>query len=163
MCDAACELPDRLQPLRMAQLLFEGFALGDVEEKADAADDLAFLVLQRCRRDDDLDGRAVLSRPFGLPVDRFAGEETFEGTGCLLAREEGRRFVDHLVGTPAEELLGARIPERDLALAPDGDDRKRRRIDQRLELFESLGELVFVALLGVHDQADPQEDGDDSE
>src|SRR5664280_2438800 len=106
----------------MAQLIFEGLALADIEEETDGAYDLARLVSSRRRRDNDLDRRAVLSQALRLFVEGLAGEERVEVTSCLLARGEGIRLADRLFRPPAEELLGAGIPERDEAISPDGDD-----------------------------------------
>src|SRR5664280_2414115 len=147
----------------MAQLLFESLAFARVDEDTDGADDLARRVSSRRRRDVDLNRRTVLPKPFGLSAKGFAGQDPIEVASCFHARAKGIRLANRLFRPPAEELLGAWIPERDEARAPDGDNGKRSRLDQRLVLLESLGELVLTALLDAHDQSHPQENGGDHE
>ena len=125
-----------------AQLALELDALGHVGVDAEVPEGAALLVAEHRRALLDVDQAAVLA---GAP-DRRADDRRLHqlvDVGLVLARVDHRvGAADHLVGPPAEDPLGGRVPEPDLAVEVELHDADRRALDQLAEPAQCLGALL---------------------
>ena len=138
MRDAARELADRLHLLRLAQLLLERVALGDVARDQRHAGGRARGVGHHGHGRLDRELRAVPAHMDDLEAERPGAPEVLERSGQLpasIGREDQLAHVtaDRLFAPIAVDALGARVPALDEPVEPHRHDRVRRGLDQRGE------------------------------
>ena len=134
---------------RGAQLLLVALALGDVAEHGHRPDDVA-----RMHRGAE---QPRSRRRAGARPGASHRLEPRVALACSLARAQLRNsslpvfgdvdrggLVEHLVGRPAEDLLGGTVPESHAIVEPDLDDRDGRALDDRAEALLAGANLLLA-------------------
>ena len=133
--DAARDAPDGLEPLRVRQLRVQRDPLGHVGELARQAERPAGVVAQDRAVDLDPDLAAVLGQAaHALAAGDLARDRPLDPVGgrrALVVGHHGdrHRVADQLLGRPAEDALGRRVPDRDGPVERERLGRQRRRVD----------------------------------
>ena len=117
-----------------AQLTLELHPLGDVRHHADIAERCAVLGAQDGRGHLDVDRAAVLAGPAGRDpmIDPPVGQ-CGEPVGVAVGVHGRVMSAEDLLRLPTEHGLGSRVPQPDLAVQVELDNRHRRLADQGTE------------------------------
>ena len=173
MRDAAGELADRIHLLRLAQLLLQLVAFGDIGERECHAFDLA-AIEHGGRIETDIGQRTILAPSLHPDVTqslaRQRARKKFVELGFVIRRHQKIGLADRFVGAVSENLLSGPAPDHYGAVGRETDDRNRRRIDDRGQHFirgalGALETLLFghvaadeeVASLGLRPHAGPRQ------
>jgi len=137
-------------------------ALGHVGERAHRPHDLAVRVPQGCDRERHVDERPVLPTPSRLYVsDHLVVRDALDDLGVVLGpvvRDDRQLLPEHLRFGPVEDALCRRVPQGHPVFEVECDQRRRRRLDDRVQPLVGLPHLSFPCLPLGDVPTDPDED-----
>lgn len=143
---AAREAADALHLLGLAELCLEPLARADVHDDSEDPGDCPAGVVERCRPDAQIEERTILPAPADLdPGEVLAPRRAREELAELrfAPGRHGRVGLAHdLVRAPTKDSLGRRVPQRDVPLGREHDQRDGgRREDSPERLVAGAGAL----------------------